>query len=114
MPTAAAAGGGGAATGGGMPVLLFQFGIITFLAYILFFRPQQQQDRKRREMVAALKKNDKVLTSAGIYGTVTLVDTDGDKVVLRVDDDKGVKLVFSKSSVLRVLEVAAEKPAESA
>src|SRR5690348_17169815 len=96
----AAAGAGGAAgatSSSGLYVLLLQFAPLILLFYILFIRPQQQQERKRKEMVAALKRNDKVLTSAGIYGTVASVDSEGDKVVLRVDDDKGLKLVFTKA-----------------
>ena len=45
-------------------------------------------------MIEALKKNDKVLTAGGIYGTVVSVDPARDRVVLRVDDDKGVKLTI--------------------
>jgi preprotein translocase subunit YajC len=86
---------------------------VVFLFYFMILRPQQQQERKRRQMIEALKKNDRVLTSAGIYGTVVSIDLAADKVVLRVDDDRGVKLVFSKTSVARVVDVAAEKTAES-
>jgi len=84
--------------------------------YFFMIRPQQQQEKKRRQMLDALKKNDRVLTAAGIYGTVVSVDTEHDKVVLRVDDDKGIKLAFSKGSVVRVVDVSQEKEkaAESA
>jgi preprotein translocase subunit YajC len=82
---------------------------IPLLFYFMIIRPQQQQERKRRAMIDALKKNDKVLTSGGIYGTVVSVDNDHDRVVLRVDDEKGVKLAFARSSVARVLETASEK-----
>lgn len=84
---------------------------IPFLFYFMIIRPQQQQERKRRAMIDALKKNDKVLTNAGIYGTVVAVDNDHDRIVLRVDDEKGVKVSFSRSSVLRVLEGAPDKSA---
>ena len=79
------------------------------LFYFLFIMPQQQQEKKRRAMIDALKKNDKVLTTGGIYGTVMSVDAKNDKVVLRVDDERGVKLAFTKASVARVLESSAEK-----
>ena len=75
--------------------------------------PQQQQEKKRRAMIDGLKKNDKVLTTGGIYGTVMSVDATNDKVVLRVDDERGVKMAFTKSSVARVLEPSSEKSAES-
>jgi preprotein translocase subunit YajC len=82
---------------------------IPFLFYYMIIRPQQQQERKRRAMIDALKKNDKVLTSGGIYGTVVSVDSDHDRVVLRVDDEKGVKLCITRSSVARVLEANSDK-----
>jgi len=86
---------------------------IPLLFYFLLFRPQQQQEQKRRSMIDALKKNDKVLTTGGMYGTVISVDAKQDKVVLRVDDERGVKLAFTKASVARVIEPSSEKPAES-
>src|SRR4051794_26583615 len=82
--------------------------------YFLLIRPQQQQDKKRREMMGALKKNDRVMTTGGLYGTVVSVDVEQDRVVLRVDDDRGVKLTFSKSAIGRVMDAGADKPADSA
>jgi preprotein translocase subunit YajC len=81
--------------------------------YFLVLRPNRQQEQKRRAMLEALKKNDKVVTTGGIYGTVTSVDAAADRVVLRIDDEKGVKVAFARSSVARVIEPGAEKPAES-
>lgn len=86
---------------------------IVVLFYLLILRPQQSQEKKRRQMIEALKKNDRVLTTAGIYGTVVSIDTGSDKVVVRVDDDRGVKLVFSKASVARVVDPATEKAPEA-
>jgi preprotein translocase subunit YajC len=83
------------------------------LFYFLVLRPQRQQEQKRRAMIDALKKNDKVVTTGGIYGTVTAVDATADRVVLRIDDEKGVKVAFTRSSVARVVEASAEKAAES-
>jgi preprotein translocase subunit YajC len=87
---------------------------IPFLFYFLIIRPQQQQEKTRRAMIDALKKNDKVLTSGGIYGTVVSVDSTNDRVVLRVDDERGIRLTFAKSSVTRVLEAASDKSADAA
>ncbi len=85
---------------------------IPVIFYLIMVRPQQQQDRKRREMIDALKKNDKVLTVAGIYGTVISVDPERARVVLRVDDEKGIKLAFSKASIQQVVESTPEKGSE--
>jgi preprotein translocase subunit YajC len=86
-------------------------GMILFMFYFLILRPQQQQERKRRQMIEALKKNDRVLTTGGMYATVISVDGAQDRVVLRVDDEKGTKITFTKSSVARVIEPSIEKPA---
>lgn len=85
---------------------------IPFLFYFLIILPQQKQEKNRKTMIESLKKNDKVLTSGGIYGTVVSVDGGADRLVLRVDDDKGVKMSFTRSSVARVIEPS-DKPADS-
>src|SRR5262245_235711 len=103
---------GGAQGGdGGLFQFLILIGPPILLYYLIFGRHHQQQERKRREMIDALKKNDRVLTQAGIYGTVGSVSPENDRVVLRVDDDRNVRLEFSKASIVRVLE-AAEKDKE--
>jgi preprotein translocase subunit YajC len=99
--------GGGAAM---LPLYIVGFVVIFYLVMV---RPQRQEQQKHREMLAALKKNDKVVTTGGIYGTVTSVDTATDRVILRIDDEKGVKVAIARSSVARVIEASAEKPAES-
>jgi len=91
-----------------LPQFLLLVVPIPLIFYFLLLRPQQQQEQKRRSMIDALKKNDKVLTTAGIYGTVISVDANNDKVVVRVDDEKGVKLAITKASVARVLENSSE------
>jgi preprotein translocase subunit YajC len=81
---------------------------IPVLFYFMIWLPQQQQEKKRKAMIDALKKNDKVVTIAGIFGTVTSVDPAQDKIVLRIDDDKGVKIGVTRASVARVIEASSE------
>jgi preprotein translocase subunit YajC len=83
------------------------------IVYLMIIRPQKNQDQKRRAMIDAMKKNDKVLTNGGIYGTVISVDATQDRVVLRIDDEKGVKATFAKSAVARVIEPTPDKTTES-
>jgi len=88
--------------------------MVPFLAvvpifYFLLIRPQQQQDKKRREMIGQLKRNDKVLTAAGMYGTVVSIDPDSDRVVLKIDDDGKVKVAFARSGIVRVVTEPIEK-----
>jgi preprotein translocase subunit YajC len=109
LPVVFAQDGGG---GGIVPTLVMALPMVA-LFYFLFILPQQQQEKKRRSMVDALKKNDKVLTTGGMYGTVISIDPKSDKVVLRVDDERGVKLAFTRASVARVIEPSSDKPAET-
>ncbi len=97
----------------GLWQMLLTFLPVLPLIYFLMIMPQQQQEKKRRAMIGGLKKNDKVLTTGGIYGTVMSVDAKNDKVVLRVDDERGVKLAFTTASVGRVIESSAEKSSEA-
>jgi len=82
------------------------------LFYFLFIRPQQQAEHKRRSMIDTLKKNDKVVTTGGMYATVVSIDPGHDKVVLRVDDERGVKLAFTRASIARVIDSSSEKASE--
>ena len=111
-PAAAPAPPPGAGSNNGLSTLLPMLGVPLVFFFLLIVRPQQQQDRKRREMIDALKKNDKVLTVGGIYGTVISVDPERARVVLRVDDERGVKLAFSKASIQQVVESTPEKGSE--
>jgi len=77
---------------------------IPFLFYFLIWLPQKQQEKKRQAMIEGLKKNDRVMTAAGMYGTIVSIDPAQDRLVLRVDDDKGVKISMTRSSVARVMD----------
>lgn len=73
--------------------------IIVFIFYFVFFKPQKEQQKKQKEQRDNLKKNDKIITSGGMHGTVVAVkDT---TVVIRVDDN--VKIEFDKESVATVV-----------
>ena len=90
-----------AGASGSPPMLLFLVVMMAGLYFIVLL-PGQRAEKKRRLMIDSLKKNDRVLTAAGIYGTVVSVDAEGDKVIVRVDDS--VKLTFSRAGIARVIE----------
>ena len=50
-------------------------------------------------MVSSLEKGDKVLTAAGIYGTVITVSETEDEVTLKVDDNTRLRMI--KGSITR-------------
>ena len=82
--------------------------VIAAAAYLLLFRPEQERRRRQQDLLAGLKKNDRVLTTAGIYGTVANVERDAGRVVLKVDDAANVKITVTLASIASVL--GDEKP----
>ena len=92
----------GATPPSGAEQFLFTFAPLIAIAFIFYFmiiRPQQRKQKDTEKMLAAIKKGDRVLTSGGIFGTV--VGTKDDLVVLKVSDE-GVKIEFSRQSVVSV------------
>mgnify|MGYP003344779419 CR=1 FL=1 len=74
--------------------------MIAVAAYLLLFRPEQERRRRQQNLLAGLKKNDRVLTTSGIYGTVANVERDAGRVVLKIDDAANVKITDRKSTRL--------------
>ena len=82
---------------------------IMLLAYFMFMRPQQQKERQYQEMLKNLKENDHVVTGGGIYGVVTGVQRDAEKVTLRIDEASGVKIKVGMWAIAEVLGDDKEK-----
>jgi len=77
--------------------------LVLLAAYMLLFRPEREKQRRQQELLAGLKKNDRVVTTSGIYGSVASVDRDADRVTLKIDDAANVKLTVTLGSIARVL-----------
>lgn len=86
-----------------LPFQLLPLVAIAAAAYLLLFRPERDRLRRQQSMLAGLKKNDRVVTSSGIYGTVASVDPGADRVVLRVDEAANAKLTVTLASIARIL-----------
>ena len=82
-----------------MPVIL-----IFVVFYFLLIRPQKKAQDEHKKMVASLKKNDEVITSGGIHGTIANVKDH--TVTLKVDDN--VKIEIQKSSISIIKRKASE------
>lgn len=82
-----ATGGGGA---GGTLLSLIPFVLIFIIFYFLLILPQQKRQKKLRTMLEALKKGDKVVTSSGIWGTITNMGKD--TVTVQIADNTKVKI----------------------
>lgn len=82
--------------------------VIFVIFYFLLIRPQQKKQKDHLKLLNALKKDDRVITGGGIYGTVVAVK--GDIVEIKVAEN--VKIQVAKPSVSAVITEEAMKAAE--
>ncbi len=78
---------------------LIPFVLIFIVFYFLLILPQQRRQKKQRELLEAVKKGDKVITSSGIWGTVTNLDKE--TVTLQVADNTKIRLQRDHVSSIR-------------
>jgi len=81
-----------------MPHPLMGFAPIILMIVIFYFlllRPQQKKQKEHQGMLGSLKKNDDVVTTGGIHGTI--VNVKENTFTVRVDDN--VKLEILKSAI---------------
>jgi preprotein translocase subunit YajC len=89
-------GGGG---GGSMYSTIIMFGAIFLIFYFMIIRPQQKRAKEREKLLSNLQKGDKVVTSAGLHGTI--VNIDEKTVLLQVSDN--VKLKYERSAIATII-----------
>ena len=67
--------------------------------YFLLIRPQQKQQAQHEALLKTLKAVDKILTTGGLYGTITGFRGED----LEVQFSQTVKLTVARSAVSRVV-----------
>ena len=73
--------------------LLGPFGmmiIIFAIIYLLIMRPQQKKQKQLQELLRNLQKGDKVVTQAGVYGTIAQIDEK--TILLQVADKVQIRI----------------------
>jgi len=88
--------------GGGLIGFILPLALMFAVLYFLMIRPQAKRTKEHQKMLTELKKGDRVLTSAGMIGTIFAIEDEKNKVVLKISDD--VKVEFLKSSIASKLE----------
>jgi preprotein translocase subunit YajC len=74
---------------------IFLIFIMFFIFYFIVFRPQKKEEKERKKMLAGVAKNDEIVTTGGIHGTV--VNVKEKTIILRVDDN--VKMEVEKNCI---------------
>jgi len=78
-----------------MQIILF--GGIFVVFYFFMIRPQQKKAKEAKQFIEELKTGDKVVTIGGAHGTVITIREK--TIVVEVDANKGVRMVFEKSAI---------------
>ncbi len=93
--------GGGPSDGGQQPnpiTALLPFALMFLVLYLLILRPQMKKQRNQQRMIDELEKNDQIVTSGGIHGTI--LNIKDDILVVKIADN--VKIEVSRAAVSRV------------
>jgi len=88
---------GGEGGSGSILGAMLPFVLMLLVIYFLLLRPQMKRQKEHQKMVTSLQKGDKIVTSSGIFGTITKISDDQGKITVRVAKD--VEMEFLKSSV---------------
>jgi preprotein translocase subunit YajC len=100
---------------GGIFTSMFPLILIFGIFYFLLIRPQQKRQRQaqldRDAMLNALKPNDKIVTSGGIYGSIVAVREKEDTIMLKIA--QSVTIEVQRSSIAG-LQPSDTKEAETA
>lgn len=86
---------------GGSTMIIFY--VLLFAAmYFFMIAPQRKKQKEQEKMLAALGSGDEIVTSGGIYGTITNVKDD--RFVVRIAEN--TKIEVGKSFVTAVVNKA--------
>ncbi|HDS84830.1 MAG TPA: preprotein translocase subunit YajC [Phycisphaerales bacterium] len=83
------------------PLMWVMFLILGVYIFLFMFRGPRKKQQEHQKMVSSLRKNDRVRTIGGIYGTV--LDVRDDEIVLKVDEGSNTKIRVIPSAIATVL-----------
>ena len=86
------------------PLNYFLVLVVCLYIYLMFIQPRGARNEKQSQLLrlSNLKKNDRVVTTAGIHGIVSNINTDAGTVTLRVDENSNAKLTIDRNSIRSV------------
>jgi preprotein translocase subunit YajC len=73
--------------------------LVLVVLYVLTIRPQRQRQQQMQSMIDGAGVGDDILTSGGIYGTITEVE--GDDIVVEIAD--GLSVHMTRRGIAAVL-----------
>lgn len=86
---------------------LIFMGMIMLVFWLFFIRPQAKKQREQKKFIDELSKGDKIVTIAGIHGTINKVNEDG---TLQLEVSPGSYLKIERSAISMDWTTALNKP----
>lgn len=97
------------------PITLFLFPVLMLVVfYFLLIRPQSQRRKMQMQMQSAIEVGDEIVTTAGIYGTITEIDDDYGIVTLEVAPNTEIRIARAAVATRLVDEDGLEDEVEGA
>ena len=82
--------------------------LLLVVMYVLMIRPQRQRQRQQQAMIEGAGVGDDILTTGGIYGTIT--EAEGDDLVVEIAD--GLSVHMTRRGIAAVLPPEEEEGGE--
>lgn len=83
--------------------------LLLVVMYVLMIRPQRQRQRDHQSLIEGAGVGDDILTTGGIYGTITRAE--GDDVVVEIAD--GLNVHMTRRGIAAVLPPEDETTSET-
>lgn len=87
-------------------------GLMIFVFWMFMIRPQAKKAKEQKKFIQDLQKGDKIVTIAGIHGTVNKINEDGTTLMMETSPGSYVKI--ERSAISMEWTAAINKPAAAA
>lgn len=94
---------------GGSSGTLIMMGLMILVFWLFMIRPQAKKAKKQKEFINNLQKGDKIVTIAGIHGTVNKVNDDA---TLMLETSPGSYIKIERSAISMEWTANINKPVE--
>lgn len=96
---------------GGGSFQLIMMGAIILVFWLFMIRPQAKKAKDQKKFIENLQKGDKIVTIAGIHGTINKVNEDG---TLQLETNPGSYMKIEKSAISMEWTAQLNKPVAEA
>jgi preprotein translocase subunit YajC len=79
------------------------FALLLFGLYLLAIRPQRARAKALAEVRSGLQVGSRVMTTAGIHGTVVRLGAEAEADTVLIEVAPGVQIRFASAAVVRIL-----------